>query len=267
MSKPEAPRELPTQPTEDPGGHLIVDPSSPGPPGPAAHVPGGSVTPLVHFYRAEIGRGDVWRQRMDATTNWAIGTTAALVSVAFSRPDIPHVLIPLGGLIVLLLLCIEGRRYRLYDVWRQRTRMLEVHFIVPFLRDDRARLSATWRERLAGDLLSPSYKLSFMRATGSRLRRNYVWIFLLLLACWVARIAAIVSDAHDVKVVFAGQHLTVRNLYGGFSYGPLPGWAMIALAALFYAGLGAWIWWSGRSPDPDAMVYTRMGGDATSWLE
>ncbi|MCA9514800.1 MAG: DUF2270 domain-containing protein, partial [Myxococcales bacterium] len=263
MPKPDAPLDLPTRADAgepDPG--VIIDPSQDGgraqDPAPASRLPDAAVTPLVHFYRAEIGRGDVWRQRMDATTNWAIGTTAALVSVAFSRPDIPHVIIPLGGLIVLLLLCIEGRRYRFYDVWRQRTRLIEAHFIVPQLRDQRPTIPA-WREHLAADLLRPAYKLSFMRATGSRLRRNYIWIFLLLLLCWIARIAAIVSEAGDVKVVFAGAHISARDLYGGIGYGPVPGWAMLGLTGAFYGGLGLWIWWSGRSPDPDAMVYARAG--------
>ena len=33
-------------------------------------------TILIHYYRAMVGRADVWRMRMDATTNWAIGATA-----------------------------------------------------------------------------------------------------------------------------------------------------------------------------------------------
>ena len=27
---------------------------------------------MIHFYRAEVTRANVWRQRLDATTNWAV---------------------------------------------------------------------------------------------------------------------------------------------------------------------------------------------------
>ena len=31
---------------------------------------------FVHFYRAVVSHMDVWRQRMDATTNWAAAMTS-----------------------------------------------------------------------------------------------------------------------------------------------------------------------------------------------
>ena len=30
------------------------------------------VTAMVHLFRAEIQRANVWRQRLDTTTNWAV---------------------------------------------------------------------------------------------------------------------------------------------------------------------------------------------------
>ena len=44
---------------------------------------------LVHFYRAVVSHADVWRQRMDATTNWAAATTAAMVTFAFGNASAP----------------------------------------------------------------------------------------------------------------------------------------------------------------------------------
>ncbi len=38
-------------------------------------------TILVHYYRAMVGRADIWRTRMDTTTNWAIGALGILVAV------------------------------------------------------------------------------------------------------------------------------------------------------------------------------------------
>ena len=37
--------------------------------------PGEFNTALVHLYRGEVARANVWRQRLDATTNWAVIVT------------------------------------------------------------------------------------------------------------------------------------------------------------------------------------------------
>src|SRR3970040_1756861 len=70
------------------------------------------VTAMVHLFRAEIQRANVWRQRLDTTTNWAVVSTGATLSVAFSQPDIHHGIIILNTLLVIWFLFIETRRYR-----------------------------------------------------------------------------------------------------------------------------------------------------------
>ncbi|MFY8269070.1 MAG: DUF2270 domain-containing protein, partial [Terrimicrobiaceae bacterium] len=37
------------------------------------------VTALSHFYRGELGRIMVWRQRLDITTTWAITTSTTII--------------------------------------------------------------------------------------------------------------------------------------------------------------------------------------------
>ena len=41
-------------------------------------------TAMVHFYRGEVQRSNVWRSRLDATTNWAVITAGATLSFVFS---------------------------------------------------------------------------------------------------------------------------------------------------------------------------------------
>ncbi|MBI3878984.1 MAG: DUF2270 domain-containing protein [Verrucomicrobia bacterium] len=48
------------------------------------------VNAMSHFYRGELGRAMIWRQRLDATTTWAITTTSTIFTVAFSFRDVPH---------------------------------------------------------------------------------------------------------------------------------------------------------------------------------
>ena len=91
------------------------------------------VTAMVHLFRAEIQRANVWRQRLDTTTNWAVVATGATLSIAFSQADIHHGIIILNTLLVLWFLFIEARRYRYYELWSYRVRLMETDFYAPML--------------------------------------------------------------------------------------------------------------------------------------
>ena len=86
---------------------------------------------MSHFYRGEIGRMMVWRQRLDTTTTWAITSTGTIFTVAFSFETVPHLIFFFNLAIVTIMLWIEARRYRFYDAFRARVRMLEAHFLTP----------------------------------------------------------------------------------------------------------------------------------------
>ena len=70
----------------------------------------GYITAMSHFYRGEIGRIMVWRQRLDTTTTWAITTTGTIFTVAFSFEKVPHLIFFFNLAIVLMMLWIEARR-------------------------------------------------------------------------------------------------------------------------------------------------------------
>ena len=95
------------------------------------------VTAMVHLFRAEIQRANVWRQRLDTTTNWAVVSTGATLSIGFSQPNIHHSIIILNTLLVMWFLFIEARRYRYYELWSYRVRLMETDFfaamLVPFI--------------------------------------------------------------------------------------------------------------------------------------
>src|SRR5437588_13003363 len=83
------------------------------------------VTLLAHYYRAEMGRMSGWRDRIDRTTNWAITVAGAMLSVSLSTPTAHHGVLIFAMILVLFLLVIESRRYRFFDVYRARVRLLE----------------------------------------------------------------------------------------------------------------------------------------------
>src|SRR5262245_842006 len=86
------------------------------------------INAFSHYYRAELSRMMSWRDRMDRTTNWAIGAAAAMLSVSLSSPTAHHGVLLFAMLLVYLLLAIESRRYRFFDVYRSRVRSLERNF-------------------------------------------------------------------------------------------------------------------------------------------
>lgn len=51
---------------------------------------------LAHLYRGQLARADTWRQRLDATSNWAVMLTAALLTWIFSSTSNPHYVLLVG---------------------------------------------------------------------------------------------------------------------------------------------------------------------------
>lgn len=183
------------------------------------------VTAMVHLFRAEIQRANVWRQRLDTTTNWAVVATGATLSVAFSQPDIHHGIIILNTLLVVWFLFIEARRYRYYELWSYRVRLMETDFYAAMLVPP-FHPSPEWAESLAENLLTPSFPISIWEAFGRRLRRNYFWIFLILYASWVAKIWLFPEPANTLEVFSARS-----------AVGPVSGNIMIILGLAFYTTL------------------------------
>src|SRR5689334_25399312 len=82
-------------------------------------------TAMVHFYRGEVQRSNTWRNRLDTTTNWAVITAGATLSFAFSSNGNPHFVIPINSVLVAFFLFMEARRYRYYEIWSSRVRVIE----------------------------------------------------------------------------------------------------------------------------------------------
>ncbi len=148
----------------------------------------GYVNAMSHFYRGELGRIMVWRTRLDTTTNWAVTSSTAIITIAFSNAGVPHLIFFFNLAIVWIMLWIEARRYRFYDAFRARVRMLEAHFLVPMVMENRHLLQGEWKKLVCEDLILPSFKISKLEAVGRRLKRNYVFIFILIMIAWIMKI-------------------------------------------------------------------------------
>ena len=153
-------------------------------------------TVMIHFYRGELGRIMVWRQRLDVTTNWAIVASSAMITFGLGAKENTHLIFMFANLLVFLLLTIEARRYRYYDAFRARVRMLEAHFIMPVLMHESKLLAGDWKKVMAEDLVMPTFKMSRPLAILRRYRRNYLWIFAIIAAAWFVKIWIHYPDSH-----------------------------------------------------------------------
>lgn len=170
---------------------------------------------MIHLYRGELGRSNAWRARLDATTNWAVITTGASLTFAFSSPTNTPIVLIINTLLILLFLFIEARRYRYYELWTSRVRIMEQNFFggllaPPFMpRSD-------WANRLNESLHNPRFPISLPEALGRRYRRNYAPIFLLLALSWIAKIFIHPEEARTFNEFLSRAE--IGPLSGGFVF-------------------------------------------------
>ena len=123
---------------------------------------------LAHLYRGEIYRSTIWRTRLDNTTNWAVVTLGIALSVTFSRSEASPLPLLLAGILCIVFLIFEARRYRYFNVWRARARWIERNFYAPMLRGETLMSDSEWSDVLANDYCAPRHHISFARAIGDR---------------------------------------------------------------------------------------------------
>lgn len=195
------------------------------------------VNAMSHFYRGELSRIMVWRQRLDVTTSWAITLSSAVFGFAFANREVPHIIFFFNIAVVWMLLWIEARRYRFYDAFRARVRMLEAHFLVPIVSQNTEMLQGEWQKLVCADLLLPCFKISRFEAIGRRLRRNYAFIFVIILVAWITKIFLHADPKID------SWHTFYRALHVGTS---IPSWLVAAVFVGTIVGITSIVIYVGR---------------------
>lgn len=188
-------------------------------------------TAIIHFYRGEVSRSNVWRTRLDATTNWAVITAGATLSFVFSSPDNPAFAIPINSILVSIFLFMEARRYRYYEVWAHRVRVLETGYFAQMLSNQTIPPDKEWAEHISADLLSPHFTISEWEAIGRRLRSNYIWIFVLLALSWGLKIYIHPYPIPSTTPVEKAEFWNV--LFSRAQVGIAPGWFVILAGFIF----------------------------------
>lgn len=182
------------------------------------------------FYRGELERAATWRSRLDQTTNWAVVVVAAILTWAFTSPDNPHYVILIGIFGVSAFLGMEAVRYREYDIWRNRVRIMQQDLYAEMYSPEPSG-DSDWQTKLSEGLRDPGFQMPLREALTHRLRRSYLALLILLFAAWIARIT-----------VFEGPEpwqVTASILF-------IPGEAVLTVVALFYVVLVSIAAWSAR---------------------
>jgi len=183
-------------------------------------------TAMAHFYRGEVQRSNAWRTRLDTTTYWAVFTSAATLSFSFSSASNPHFLIPINSILVAIFLVMEARRYRYYEIWASRVRVIETGYLAQMLAPESVPRDQEWASHLASDLLTPHFTISSWEAVGRRLRRNYIWIFMLLALSWNLKVYMYPDPAYNFDIFIQRARV-----------GLVPGWIVFIVGFVFNAAL------------------------------
>jgi uncharacterized membrane protein len=193
-------------------------------------TPGEITNTLSHYYRGELARMTSWRDRIDRTSNWAITVVAALLSVSLSTPSSHHGVLLFGIMLITLLLIIEARRYRFFDVYRFRVRLLERSYFAQVMAPA-AEFDPDWAASIAASLRAPRFMLGYVEAIQRRLRRNYSWMYVIMLLAWILKITTpkLLTEGASQQAAQSWRYVTDNA-----ALGPIPGLAVILTVAAFY---------------------------------
>src|SRR6202007_3367693 len=107
----------------------------------------------------------------------AVIKPGASLSFLFTSPRNPPFVLPINSVLLAIFLLMEARRYRYYEIWFSRVRVLETGYFAQLLAPEGTAPEEAWAKHLAADLITPHFTISEMEAIGRRLRRNYLLIF------------------------------------------------------------------------------------------
>ncbi|HEX6765254.1 MAG TPA: DUF2270 domain-containing protein [Polyangiaceae bacterium] len=181
-------------------------------------APADRVAALSHLYRGELGRMTAYRLRLDTTTNWALGTTAAMITFAVGHAEIPHSIFGLALLLDVMFLWLEASRFRTYEGIRRRVRLLEEGFFGPVLGGPEVH---GWESALASSLDDFKLPLTQWQAMSVRLRRSYLWLIASVYVGWYVKLS---RQSNELEAA---------------ALGPIPGFLVVPLVLLPFIGLVA----------------------------
>ncbi|HMB49576.1 DUF2270 domain-containing protein [Natronoarchaeum rubrum] len=182
---------------------------------------------LPHYYRGEVSHLTTELRRIDQTSDWAVAVMAGIITLTFSGRNIPSYLLFVGMAAMCVFLVFESRRYRTYDAWRSRVRLLQENVFANAF-DPSGVEHEDWRRELGSDLRRPTLKITFREALSRRMHRVYGPLLLVLGAAWIVKITLFAPDRSAIE---AAELPALDGIY------------VIGAVGLFYAAVLAIAYW------------------------
>jgi uncharacterized membrane protein len=180
---------------------------------------------VAHLYRGEVYRSTIWRSRLDNTTNWAVVTTGIALSLSFASTKASPLPLILVGILVAVFLLLESRRYRYFNVWRARCRLMENDFYAPLLSGEGPHRDGGWNALLSEDYQRPHFHIGYLRSLGRRLRKNYLYILAVQAIAYLGKLSIHPSALESL------DQLIERAVIG-----PIPGEVVLLAGLIFHGG-------------------------------
>ena len=160
-----------------------------------------------------------YRVRLDTTTNWAVVTTAGIVTFALGNAAVSHVVFIFAMILTLFFLNLEAHRFRIYETAHRRVRLLELGFLAEALGGTP---EPGWERALLRDLEHPTSPVPKLAAFGWRLRRTYLWVYTALTLAWWGKLTVVHGGGQSVLEAAA-----VGPVGGGVVVGAVGGFYLL----------------------------------------
>jgi len=157
-----------------------------------------------------------YRTRLDTTTNWAVVTSAGLITFTLGNNAVPHYVLLMAVFLNTVFLTMEARRYRFYELARRRVRLLEAGFYGKIL----GGADTDWVTPLLETLTQPKLPITLLQALTVRLRNAYLGLLGVVYAAWLLKL-----------------YLSQKPFPESAQIGVISGWVVLSLAALAFLGL------------------------------
>ncbi len=128
--------------------------------------------------------------------------------------------------------------------------MLESHFLVPMVSQSPKILDGEWRRLVCEDLILPSFKIGKIEAVARRLKRNYAFIFGIVLVAWTLKIFI-----HTPKPI-----RSFGDFYHALAVHELPAWLAFAVYAGTIVVISALMVFILRSSSEEVNEFGRTNG-------
>lgn len=141
---------------------------------------------VAHFYRGEMNRMTVYRQRLDTTTQYTISLSSIMIIYYMSYNC--SIYFPLFILFLIMFFCfLETRRYQYFLISQKRIKLLEEGFFInTIFNDDNTNIE--WKHNFINNLKNTNYIFPFHKSFIIRYKRYYIWITDFILGCWLLKL-------------------------------------------------------------------------------